>query len=88
MKKGINFENDSNRNIEINDTNYILREFKSDDIVFAKHPAASSSAYIDYYNDKLFLVTATGQFVYSNIDVLRKRELFINSNQNKYSGFN
>ena len=72
FEKGINFENDSNRNIEINDTNYILREFKSDDIVFAKHPAASSSAYIDYYNDKLFLVTATGQFVYSNIDVLKK----------------
>ncbi len=74
FEKGINFINTSSKEIEIYNSNYILTEFKSDDIVFAKHPAASSSAYIDYYNDKLFLVTATGQIVYSNIDVLNSED--------------
>ncbi len=77
FEDGISFENFSNINVKINETNYILSEFKSDDIVFAKHPSASSSAYIEIYDKKLFLVTATGQIVYSNIDVFDKEDFLL-----------
>tara|TARA_B100000989_G_scaffold171454_1_gene128445 strand:- start:1108 stop:1485 length:378 start_codon:yes stop_codon:yes gene_type:complete len=51
---GINFKPKSNLDIKYNSNNYTLSEFSSDDIVFAKHPAASSSAYIDTYEENLF----------------------------------
>ncbi len=67
---GIKFFQKSNQAIELNANDYILTEFSSDDIVFAKHPSASSSAYIDIYKDNFFLVTATGQIAFTNIDDL------------------
>ena len=70
FSNGINFKHKSNLDIEYNTNNYTLSEFSSDDIVFAKHPAASSSAYIDTYEENLFLVTATGQIAFSNLNNL------------------
>ena len=67
---GINFLPKSNQDIEFNSSQYVLSEFSSDDIVFAKHPSASSSAYIEIYKDDLFLVTATGQIAYTNTNDL------------------
>ena len=67
---GIKFLQKSNQHIEFSSNDYILSEFSSDDIVFAKHPSASSSAYIEIYEDNLFLVTATGQIAFSNINDL------------------
>ncbi len=72
FEQGINFVNNSNKKFNIGDQNYLLKEFNSSDIIFAKHPAASSSAYIDYYEDKIFLTTATGQIVYSSIEDFEK----------------
>ena len=69
---GINFVNNSNKEFNIVKKKYLLKEFSSNDIIFAKHPAASSSAYIDYYEDKIFLTTATGQIVYTSIDDFEK----------------
>ena len=60
FSEGINFNHKSNLEIEYNSNNYTLSEFSSDGIVFAILPAASSSAYIDIYEENLFLVTATG----------------------------
>ena len=68
FENGINFVNNSNREFSIGKENYLLKEFNSNDIVFAKHPAASSSAYIESSEDKIFLMTATGQIVYTDID--------------------
>ena len=67
FENGINFVNNSNREFSIGNENYLLKEFNSNDIVFAKHPAASSSAYIASSEDKIFLMTATGQIVYTDI---------------------
>ena len=72
FENGINFVNNSNREFSIGNENYLLKEFNSNDIVFAKHPAASSSAYIESSEDKIFLMTATGQIVYTDIDDFEK----------------
>jgi hypothetical protein len=74
FENGINFKNNSNKNFNIGDQTYILKEFNSNDIIFAKHPAASSSAYVDYHEDKIFLITATGQIVFTNIEDLEKSD--------------
>ncbi len=66
FSEGIKFIPKSNLDIEFNSNKYVLSEFSSDDIVFSKHPSASSSAYIDIYEDDLFLVTATGQIAFTN----------------------
>ena len=73
FEDGINFVNNSNKKFSIGSQNYLLKEFNSSDIIFAKHPAASSSAYIDYYKDQIFLTTATGQIVYTNIEDFEKK---------------
>lgn len=93
FEDGINFKDYSNKNFDIFNQNFTLKEFKSDDIIFAKHPSASSSAYLDYYKGKIFLTTATGQIVYADIDNLEKEEFLLKSiNTNiekliKYSEF-
>ena len=90
---GINFFKNSNRLIKINNEQYELVEFKSDDIIFAKHPEAASSAYIHFNNDDIYLMTATGQLVHTKYNDF-KNETFkmkvINTNIQdliKYSEF-
>lgn len=78
FEDGITFTNKTNKNFKLNKIDYILNEFFSDDIIFAKHPEASSSAYIDLYDKKLFLVTATGQITYSNVENLLTDEFQFN----------
>lgn len=93
FENGINFSKNSNRQIKINNEQYELVEFKSDDIIFAKHPEASSSAYIHLYKDDIYLMTATGQLVHTKYNDF-KNETFkmsvINTNIQdliKYSEF-
>ncbi|MDC2971331.1 PQQ-dependent sugar dehydrogenase [Candidatus Pelagibacter sp.] len=64
FEDGINFENKSNQIFTINDKSFTLQEISSNDIIFAKHPSAASSAYLDYSDNKIFLVTATGQITF------------------------
>ena len=68
FSSGINFKKESDLEIKLNSKNYVLSEFSSNDIIFAKHPSASSSAYIETYENNLFLITATGQIAYSKIN--------------------
>ena len=67
FEEGINFTNKNKQIFKLDNLDYDLIEFVSDDLIFAKHPEASSSAYIDYYEDNIFLITATGQVTYSEI---------------------
>jgi hypothetical protein len=67
FEEGINFTNKNKQTFKLDNLDYDLIEFVSDDLIFAKHPEASSSAYIDYYEDNIFLITATGQVTYSEI---------------------
>ncbi len=88
LKKNINIENiifengivffknqEQNFTLEDNNTEYSLNILKSNDLIFAKHPEASSSAYVDFYNKNIFLTTATGQIVYSNINNLNNNNI-------------
>ena len=70
FEEGINFKNKNIQTFKLDNLDYDLIEFASDDLIFAKHPEASSSAYIDYYENNIFLVTATGQVTYSKINNL------------------
>ena len=77
--EGINFVNKKKRTFKLDNLDYDLIEFVSNDLIFAKHPEASSSAYIDYYNDNIFLVTATGQITYSEFVNLYKNTFKLTS---------
>ena len=79
FEDGITFRSGINKNLKLKKYDYDFKEFISDDIIFAKHPAASSSAYIDYYDDNVFLVTATGQITYSNVKNLDEDKFILNS---------
>ena len=74
FEEGINFKNEKKRTFKLDNLDYDLIEFVSNDLIFAKHPEASSSAYIDTYEDNIFLATATGQITYSKIKNLAKNE--------------
>ena len=74
FEEGINFKNEKKRTFKLDNLDYDLIEFVSNDLIFAKHPEASSSAYIDTHEDNIFLVTATGQITYSKIKNLAKNE--------------
>tara|TARA_B100000131_G_scaffold321737_1_gene373497 strand:+ start:1146 stop:2561 length:1416 start_codon:yes stop_codon:yes gene_type:complete len=78
LKQGIKFDNKSTREITFDDNNFEFTEFYTNDIVFAKHPSASSSAYLESDNENFYLVTATGQFVYSNLSNLSKEKFLMN----------
>ena len=67
FEEGISFKNKKKLTFKLDNQDFDLIEFASDDLIFAKHPEASSSAYIDFYDKNIFLVTATGQITYSEI---------------------
>ena len=88
LKKNINIENiifengilffknqEQNFKLKNNSTEYSLNILKSNDLIFAKHPEASSSAYVDFYNKNIFLTTATGQIAYSNIKNINNNDI-------------
>ena len=79
FEDGIKFEKKDDKYFKIKKNNFILKEFYSNDIIFAKHPDASSSAYLDYYDNKIFLVTATGQISYSNFSNFSSDEFIFNN---------
>lgn len=79
FEDGITFENKKIKDYKIKNNNYALEEFSSKDIIFAKHPEASSSSYIDYFDKKIFLVTATGQIAYTNFSNFKKEKIFFES---------
>ena len=79
FSEGINFAKFSDKKLEIYSNQYILSEYSSDDIIFAKHPSASSSAYLEKYDENIFLVTATGQITYSNTQKLDTAKFKMNS---------
>ncbi len=88
LKKNINIENiifedgilfikyqEQNLKLKNKSTEYNLNILKSNDLIFAKHPEASSSAYIDFFNKNIFLTTATGQIAYSSIKNLNNNNI-------------
>ena len=79
FEEGINFETKKKQTFKLDNLDYDLIEFVSNDLIFAKHPEASSSAYIDYYDENVFLVTATGQITYSKIKNLYNNDFKFSS---------
>ena len=79
FEEGINFKNKKKQTFKLDNLDYDLIEFVSNDLIFAKHPEASSSAYIDYYDENVFLATATGQITYSKIKNLNNNDFKFSS---------
>lgn len=77
FEDGIKFKKKDDKIFKIKKNNFTLKEFYSNDIIFAKHPNASSSAYLDYFDNKVFLVTATGQISYSNFSNFSSDEFIL-----------
>ena len=66
FSEGLIFNKKNNIELKIGKTDYLFDEFYSSDIIFAKHPEASSSAYLESDSNHLFLITGTGQIAYTN----------------------
>ena len=92
LKKNINIENiifedgilfekslEKTEKLKNTDIEYSLTTFVSNDLIYAKHPYASSSAYVDYYNQNIFLVTATGQITHSNFKNFENTKINFNT---------
>ena len=79
FEEGISFKNKKKLTFKLDNKDFDLIEFASDDLIFAKHPEASSSAYIDFYDKNIFLVTATGQITYSEITNLNENNFKLES---------
>ncbi len=79
FEEGISFKNKKKLTFKLDNQDFDLIEFASDDLIFAKHPEASSSAYIDFYDKNIFLVTATGQITYSEITNLNENNFKLES---------
>ena len=92
LKKNINIENiifedgilfekslEKTEKLKNTDIEYSLKTFASNDLIYAKHPYASSSAYVDYYNQNIFLVTATGQITHSNFKSFENSKINFNT---------
>ena len=75
FSEGIVFNKKDVKEFKIGKLDYILEEFYSNDIIFAKHPEASSSAYLESNSNYLFLITATGQIAYSDKILINKKKL-------------
>ena len=74
---GTKFVESSKKTIIASNKEYFLKEFFSSDLIYGKHPDASASAYIDYFDNKLFLISATGKLAYTNIDSLNKNQFIM-----------
>ena len=92
LKKNVNIENiifedgilfekslEKTEKLKNTDIEYSLTTFVSNDLIYAKHPYASSSAYVDYYNQNIFLVTATGQITHSNFKNFENTKINFNT---------
>ncbi len=79
FEDGIVFEKKDSKVFKLKEEKYNLIDFVSKDLIFAKHPEASSSAYIDYFKGNIYLVTATGQITFSNIENLDSTKPFFSS---------
>ena len=79
FSEGINFAKFSVKKLDIYSNQFILSEYSSDDIIFAKHPSASSSAYLEKHEENIFLVTATGQITFSNSQKIGTAKFKMNS---------
>ena len=80
FQDGILFEKSREKIKKLKNNNeYILNTFVSNDLIYAKHPYASSSAYIDFYDQNIFLATATGQITYSNFKKFENSKITFNT---------
>lgn len=69
----IPFEKDKkNSNIKINNLDFVLEKYRTKILTFTKAPASLGSSYLEYYNEKIFLVTAQGVISWINFQDLNK----------------
>ncbi len=79
----IPFEFLNKKNFEFENLSFKLKKYKTDLLSFTTGFGSIGSSYIDYYNDKLFFVTAKGIFSYSYFSDIEKEKfnlLTINNN--------
>ena len=59
---------EKDKKLKINNSTYILKKFKTEFLFIGKHPGSTGSSYLDYFDNKLFIVSATGILGYVNAD--------------------
>ena len=67
-KLPISFSRVEESNLKINDENVLFEKFRTYDLITGKYHLVGGSSYIDYYENKLFIASATGIFGFVDVD--------------------
>ena len=70
--KEILFKKNYDDKLKTKYNNYEFKKFQTNFLITSKNENAQSTAYLEYYNNRLFLVSASGIFSYVNIDEFKK----------------
>lgn len=66
IKKGLFFNYKDTNNHNFDNLNFKIDFYKSNDLIYPKNNAANATAYLEFYNNNIFLIDPTGNFFYMN----------------------
>jgi|TARA_Y100000310_G_scaffold249066_1_gene255072 hypothetical protein len=64
----INFNKTNEQKFEINNEKFTFKKFRTFDLITGKFSPTGGSSYIDYYDNKIFLASATGIFAFADVN--------------------
>ena len=76
-KNGVYFYETEKKNININKKKKTFTKFTTDHLLIGKYEVAKSTSYLEVFEDKFILSTATGTFLYTDIENLEKNDFFL-----------
>jgi len=80
----IPFEFLSKKNFKLEKMSFELKKYNTNLLNFSTGFGSIGSSYIDYYDDKLFFVTAKGVFSYSNFSDIEKEKFNLLTIKNNF----
>ena len=78
-----NFKFEKNESKKIDNTNFKLQAF-TNPVLNAITPTFSIRAYLENYNDNLFLITGTGELMYTSIKNIKNENFILNKIQTNF----
>ena len=89
IKKGIIFEYKESSDYNFDNLDFRIDFYKTNDLFYPKNRVANATAYLEFYDNNIFLIDPTGNFFYMNRDdfvsknIIKKKFRNISSNINE-----
>jgi len=74
--KKIPIKESISQEFNLNDSKLLLKKFKTSYLTTSKHPGALGTSYIEYYDNKIFLVSANGLVSFTNVENFNSNKAF------------